>query len=118
MKLDALKNIAVTDTLKSVFKWTSGIASEPEGNASYSRFSGLFVVVGMMALVWLATLTQKDIPAGAKEIALALIFIVLAGYGVNKYSKVKSITKQTPSPSAGTEAQPEPEQDKKSQSDQ
>lgn len=72
--------------------WIRSFVSETNGTGSNSRLVASLCAALAMALVWVVTLTGRDIPPSAQVVLLALLGASTVGYGVNKFTTPKDET--------------------------
>lgn len=68
----------------TLLQWLRGFLSEPTGEASSSRLIALLSNLAALVLVFIVTLTKRDIPSGAQIILLYAMGAGTVGYLGNK----------------------------------
>ena len=68
----------------NLYQWLRSIWSESDGTGSNSRLIQTLSTVSALVLVYLVTLTNRDIPSGAQVILLTAMGVSVGGYAINK----------------------------------
>ena len=83
----------------NLYQWLRSIWSEPDGTGSNSRLVQTLSTASALVLVYLVTLTNRDIPSGAQVILLTAMGVSVGGYAINKVvSRPSSTTSSATDP--------------------